>query len=613
MKPKPLDPGRPATGPALDPELSGRIEESLAAAEDARTEAAAAARERDALANALRHARAELSRRDADLAAMRVRLAHAERRLATEREAEATTAEELRVAMEELEISAATLGEANEALIRLNNELERRVAERTAALAESETRLRAATDAVPHLVWTSAPNGVWTWANRRWVEYTGLDVPGSIGLGWLDRVHPDDRDATMAAWRSAEEAGELRVEHRLRAADGSYRWFATRALPARKDSGHEDAPPSEEAAWHGTSTDVEDARRAEAALRESEARFRGFAETSPDVLWIIDGSGRRLEYLSPAYEQVWGEPRDAVAGDLRHWAELLHPDDRAAVLGILPRVLRGERVEAEYRIRRASDGAVRWIRDTGFPILDGAGRVQRVAGLAQDVTDQREAEQRQRLLLNELNHRVKNALAGAQALAAQTARSQASGGSPGAFVRTFEERLMALARAHDLLTREGWRSASLAEVVRGTLAPHSGGGSGERRRVSVCGPEVRLVPGAAVALHMAFHELATNAAKHGALSVPDGRVEVCWSVGGRRGGASAGDAPETPPPAALDISWRERGGPPVAGPPARPGFGMRLLERGLPRQLGGEARFRFTPDGVEFRLSVPLTPRVEAQ
>jgi PAS domain S-box-containing protein len=589
----------------LDPELSQQIEQSLAEVEDARAEAAAAAAERDALAEALNQSRIEVHQRDGELAALRARLAKTEALLEAKEIAGSATAEELSVAMEELQASAVSLEEANDSLIRINNELERRVAERTAALAESETRLRAATDAVPHLVWTSAPGGSWTWANRRWVEYTGLGVSKSVGLGWLDRVHPDDRDATMAAWRNADAAGELRIEHRLRAAEGGYRWFSTRALPARKVPARRPNADGEEeetrATWYGTSTDVEDARRTETALRESEARFRGFAETSPDVLWIVDATGQRLEYLSPAYEQVWGETRRAVLNDIRHWAELLHPDD-LHTLDILPRVLRGERAEAEYRIRRASDGAVRWIRDTGFPILDASGQVQRVAGLAQDVTSQREAEQQQKLLLNELNHRVKNALAGAQALAAQTARGGGVSDNPGAFLRAFEERLIALARAHDMLTREGWRSASLGEVVAETLAPHNG----DAGRVQASGPEVRLVPGAAVALHMAFHELATNALKHGALSAASGRVEVAWSIL-----RPANDAPELP--AILDIVWRECGGPPVEGPPARTGFGMRLLEKGLARQLGGEARFAFAPSGLEFGLRLPLSSRVEAR
>ena len=254
--------------------------------------------------------------------------------------------------------------------------------------------------------------------------------------------------------------------------------------------------------------------------------------------------------MSPACERVWGVPRGAMLGDLRRWTESLHPEDRPAVAAALPRLLRGERVRVEYRIRRATDGAVRWIHDTGFPIRGADGRVERVAGLAQDVTERREAERRQRALANELNHRVKNALANAQALAAHTARGGAGVGDPGAFVRAFEERLKALARAHDLLTRAGWRCASLAEVAGETLGLHAAAAG----RVSASGPDVKLVPGAAVALHLAFHELAANALKHGALSVPSGRVEVAWS-------ATRGE------PGELEIRWRERGGPPVQAPP----------------------------------------------
>ncbi len=466
---------------------------------------------------------------------------------------------------------------------------------RASAPGTDEARLRAVADVVPHLVWTSGPTGRWTWANRRWTEHTGQPMPASRGLGWLEAVHPDDRDATMAAWRVADATGELRVEHRLRGVDGRHRWFATRSLRYREAGG--------EVSWCGTSTDVEDARRTEEALRDSDAQFRSFAEASPAVLWIV-GEGGALEYLSPAYERVWGEPCEAVLRDLGRWADRLHPDDRETALCGLPRVLRGERVVAEYRIRRGVDGAVRWIRDVAFPVRDAEGRVRRAAGLAQDVTEQREAEQRQRLLLHELNHRVKNALAGVQALAAQTARGHDERRTSDALFQAFEERLFALARAHDLLTREAWQGASLSDLVRGTLAPHHDGA--DPARIAASGPEVRLVPGAAVALHMAFHELATNAAKHGALSAREGWVEVEWSVAR----SAAGSGPDGG--GALEVRWRERGGPPVPGPPARRGFGSRLIERGLSRQLGGEARLDFLPDGVECSFRLPLSARVEA-
>lgn len=155
---------------------------------------------------------------------------------------------------------------------------------------------------------------------------------------------------------------------------------------------------------HGIDVTAQVATRqqAEAALRESETRFRSFAENSADTLWIVDAQTGVLEYLSPAYERMWGEQRDMVLRDLGHWGMLVHPDDRAEAVRAMPRVLAGAVHVGEYRIVRPSDGAVRWVRDTGFPIRDGAGVVRRVAGIAQDITVDKQAEaERERLLAAE--------------------------------------------------------------------------------------------------------------------------------------------------------------------------------------------------------------------
>lgn len=132
--------------------------------------------------------------------------------------------------------------------------------------------------------------------------------------------------------------------------------------------------------------------QAEVGLRESEERFRSFAETTSDVLWIADAAGPRLEYLSPAFEAVWGVPREPIMQDLALWAERLHPDDRERTMAGMPALLRGERAVKEYRIVRP-DGALRWIRDTGFPIRDGDGTIRRLAGIAQDITEERRASE----------------------------------------------------------------------------------------------------------------------------------------------------------------------------------------------------------------------------
>lgn len=199
-----------------------------------------------------------------------------------------------------------------------------------------------------------------------------------------------------------------------------------------------------------------------------------------------------------------------------------------------------------------------------------------------------EARERARLVLvAELNHRVKNSLVVVQSVAAQTMRL---GGVPPEVQASLTARLVALARSHDLLTRREWTGAPLAEVLARTLAPH-----GPEERFRIWGPPVELPAAAVVTASLAFHELATNAVKHGALSVPQGRVDIRWAL------AFAPDRPD----GAVALTWREIGGPPVQ-PPARRGFGTRLIEQGLAREFGGEVELDFDPRGVRCHLRLPV-------
>lgn len=202
-----------------------------------------------------------------------------------------------------------------------------------------------------------------------------------------------------------------------------------------------------------------------------------------------------------------------------------------------------------------------------------------------------EALDKRQFLLRELDHRCKNTLASVQSIADQTLRAAPT---PQAFVEAFAGRLGALSHAHELLTRGGWGRAGLREVLAQALAPYGGVDGG---RIAAAGPEIELSPETSVAMHMAFHELAVNAAKHGALSRPSGRVDVTWSVD-----LAARER-------ALSLAWRETGGP---APPEKPslGFGSRLLERALGRELGGEGRLCFEPGGVNFLLTAPLSSRL---
>jgi two-component sensor histidine kinase len=228
-----------------------------------------------------------------------------------------------------------------------------------------------------------------------------------------------------------------------------------------------------------------------------------------------------------------------------------------------------------------------------MPLLDSQGQLQGFLKILRDQTERHQGEERRALLVRELGHRVKNALATVQALAAQTL-SQV--GAPADLRTAFEARLMALARAYDMLSQSGWDSAPLREVVERTLEPYA---TGDRvGRVLVNGPPVLLAPNTTVTLHLAVHELATNAAKHGSLSVPHGRIEVTWELEQR----SVAEAP------IVAILWRERGGPPVSLPMRR-GFGSRLLERALPRESGGKVTLDFPPEGVECRICLPLAAK----
>ncbi|HEX8262390.1 MAG TPA: HWE histidine kinase domain-containing protein [Allosphingosinicella sp.] len=225
-------------------------------------------------------------------------------------------------------------------------------------------------------------------------------------------------------------------------------------------------------------------------------------------------------------------------------------------------------------------------RDAVEPDPDLMMTVRTVGEQLGRVLERRRTEEHLRLLVNELNHRVKNTLAIVQSIAMQTLRGDGVGEKAR---RAFESRLAALAAAHDLLTTENWESASLRQVIE--KAGLGCGAPADRLRVS--GPELRVQPRAAVSLAMAVHELCTNAVKYGALSSDRGKVAVEWEVVG------AGDSSR------LRLRWRETGGPRVTPPETR-GFGTRMIERALAVELGGSARIEFLPEGVCCTVEAPL-------
>lgn len=276
----------------------------------------------------------------------------------------------------------------------------------------------------------------------------------------------------------------------------------------------------------------------------------------------------RQLFTSSAHSRViFGLGPDDPFDRLEDVVALVHPEDRERRrLAILRAIDTGEELEVEYRIVQ-KDGSIGWILARGLATYED-GKAVRLTGISLDITERKAAEAHQTLLLDELNHRVKNTLAIVQSIALQTARHSTG---PEDFNTALIARINALASAHDLLIEGAWQGASLRE-----------------------GPALRLGPSAAVTLNLVFHELASNSVRYGALSSPDGRVEVVWAVEA---------------PGVVVIDWRETGGPPVLVP-VRRGFGSRLIEEGLPREIGGEATLTFAPDGLRCQIRTPLSAKV---
>ncbi|GJD95195.1 sensor histidine kinase [Methylobacterium iners] len=277
----------------------------------------------------------------------------------------------------------------------------------------------------------------------------------------------------------------------------------------------------------------------------------------------------------------------APVSDLR-WNILLSGSVVALAAALLAWLLAGRIARPLHELAEAASALG---QHKPLPTLSAApvreGRLI-AAALESASAELRGRETTRRLLVDELNHRVKNTLATVQAIAAQSFRGLTG---DGALARPiFEARLFALARTHDVLTREGWAGAELGAIVSEVIRPYA---EDDASRFVVEGPRVRLLPRSALALSMGLHELCTNAAKYGALSVPGGRVEIRWTTEGGRDDQR------------LDLLWQERGGP-LVETPSRRGFGSRLIERGLAAELGGHTEIRYDPDGVACSIRAPL-------
>ncbi len=340
-------------------------------------------------------------------------------------------------------------------------------------------------------------------------------------------------------------------------------------------------------------------RRTEEELRESQARLSALADNLPScmVFQFLDSAeyqDRRPVYISKACEQLTGiRAQDALA-NMALIGELVLPEYREQMhkRGLKAHKER-KTFDTELKLRHAKTGEIRWHRMITMPRRLSNGTYI-WDGVQYDITDHKRAEEHLRLMVNELNHRVKNTLATVQSLAVQSFHKFGITASDdiGAARTAFEARLFALSRAHDVLTRENWEGANLSDVVREACAPFRNHVEDESR-IEVSGEELRLPPAMSLSLSMAIHELCTNALKYGALKSSAGGVRISWSRILDEAGMR------------LAFRWEEHGGPPVP-PPLRTGFGSRLIQKGLARELNGTAQIAYEPSGVVCTIDVPL-------
>lgn len=414
-------------------------------------------------------------------------------------------------------------------------------------------------------------------ANKNTCDFHGRPEGGMAGLTARQlKFTESELQSRLEGLRETVAAG--RTTSRQYAApmpDGTVRWLQAWFSPVATPPG---LPPRVAC----VTLDITQGKTAQILAETQSTRLRLALDVTALGLW---------EYDLQTDEVIWDARMRVLFGvapdepiNFARYSACFAPGDfdavQAAYLAALGGANGGD-YQVEHRILHP-DGSIRWGRGAGRVIFDAEGKPVRVIGTTQDITAEVEARERQALLLAELNHRVKNNMATVQAILAHTYR--AARGDLDAFRDVFQERLFSLSRGHDLLTRNAWERAELGEAVDAALAPFRVGAiqlSGERGLVG-------LKPELAVSLVMILHELATNAAKYGALSQAAGRVDLSWGI--EDGG--------------LVLDWRESGGPRV-NPPQRTGFGARLTASAL-KPFGGSSDTRFDPTGVQCRLRLPL-------
>jgi PAS domain S-box-containing protein len=445
-------------------------------------------------------------------------------------------------------------------------------------LRESERQLRDLLEALPAAVYTTDASGRITFYNKAAVEMAGRTP--QLGDEWCVTWRLFNLDGTPLAHDQCPMAVALKEDRVVRGVeaiaerpDGTRVPFIPFPTPLHDSDG-------KLVGAINMLVDITERKKAE----EYAARLAAIVQFSDDAI-ISKNTNGIIQTWNKGAERVFGyEPSEVIGKAINI---LIPPDRQDEEPAILARIRRGEHIDHYETVRKRKDGSLLDVSLTVSPLMDGSGRIVGASKIARDVTEKRRQEERRQLLINELNHRVKNTLATVQSLAVQTFRGE---NHTPAFSR-FESRLVALSRAHDVLTEENWEGADLHELIGRTINPIC---IDPEQRFDISGPTLRLRPKVALSLSMAFHELCTNAAKYGALANGAGRIMIGWEVG------------DFDSERHLRLRWEEIGGPKVEEPRQK-GFGSRLLERALSRELRAQVELTFPPSGVVCKIETPLT------
>ncbi|MBB3447141.1 MULTISPECIES: PAS domain S-box protein [unclassified Rhizobium] len=439
------------------------------------------------------------------------------------------------------------------------------------ALKESEERLRALFSQSAAGIGQTDLAGRMTLANQRFCEMLGYQRAELVGIRFQDLTFADDRPEAERLFQYLIETGEpFDMEKRCLRKDGSVLWTAVSVSALKGEDGS--------ILQVGFIAIDISARK---SAQEAERLLASIIASSNDAILAID-LNMTITNWNAAAERLYGYSREEAVG--KSVLMLVPEERRDEEPEILRKVSDGKIVEPYETQRRRKDGSLVDVQLSVSPIYDSTGNTIGASKMSQDITARKEAERLQKVLTSELNHRVKNAFATVIAIARQTLDRNETGRDQ---VTAFHDRLMSMAKAHDLLTHRDWQRADLGELVSQVLEPYP------PERFEIGGCAVLLPQKAVVSFSLAIHELATNAAKYGALSVAQGKVAISWDYEEQIG--------------RLRFKWVERGGPAVT-PPTRKGFGSRLVERLLAAELNGRSTISYNPTGVICEIDAILDP-----